>query len=63
MSIVKDRDGKYTVYIPTCDRCGCELREVKHFSDAVQEKKNSGWRSVKTADGWEDLCPDCQGRK
>lgn len=49
--------GKYT---PTCDVCGEDLPPENDFYDAVEARKEAGWRSKKTADGWNDICPECQ---
>jgi hypothetical protein len=50
----------------TCDNCEfCpneEEGEFSEFNDAVEYKKDNGWKSVKNvfSDTWSDLCPDCQ---
>lgn len=56
MSIVKEY-GKYT---PTCDICGEELPPELTFEDAVQAKKDAGWKRQKTNGAWEDICTECQ---
>jgi len=46
-----------------CDVCNTEAEETfDEFQDAVDFKKENGWRSRKAADGWQDLCPDCVKR-
>ena len=30
------------------------------FMDAVDYKKNNGWKSQKRDGEWEDVCPECQ---
>jgi len=59
MSIESD-DGMHT---PTCDYCGDELPAEFDFHDAVQAKKDAGWRSVKDDDEWSDYCPDCYAER
>ena len=45
----------------TCDVCGEEADETfDDFYDAVEYKKNEGWKSQKRNGEWEDVCPDCQ---
>lgn len=59
MSIV--RDGPF--FDATCDICGDSLPGEFEFSDAVQAKKDAGWRSQKLSDGsWQDVCPECQNK-
>ena len=48
------RNGK--VYALQCDICG----EGASFNDAVQYKKDEGWKSQKHNGEWEDICPECQ---
>ena len=45
----------------TCDFCGDEAEEqFEEFRDAVDFKKENGWRSVQNRNGeWRDLCPAC----
>ena len=50
-------------YTPTCDMCSAELPEEFSFEDAVDSKKQNGWRSVRDTGGdWCDLCPDCYAK-
>ena len=44
-----------------CDVCGTSaLIPFKWFMQAVEYKKDNGWKSHKNGDGdWEDLCPEC----
>lgn len=46
--------------IPTCDICGEELPGTYDFYDAVESKKDAGWKSKKTDGKWEDICTECQ---
>lgn len=63
MSIERERDGRKTVYIATCDNCGAELRPRYLFLDAVQEKKDAGWYSRTDENGnWKDYCTECKAR-
>ena len=56
MSIEKSRG-----YIATCDLCGETLPIEPDYRDAVQAKKDAGWKSVKDEDGeWCDMCLGCQ---
>lgn len=47
------------IYTPTCDICGAELEGEFEFSDAVQAKKDAGWKSRKVDGQWEDVCDFC----
>jgi hypothetical protein len=56
--IERDFNGLYTL---TCDICGEEALETfEKFSEAVQYKKDEGWKSQKHKGEWEDVCPECQ---
>jgi len=49
------------VYTLDCDICGESVDEVfDDFYDAVDYKKDNGWKSQKHGDEWEDVCPECQ---
>ena len=53
----------YDAFSLTCDHCEEEAEETfETFEEAVQFKKDNGWRSVKNVfeNTWSDLCPDCQ---
>ena len=51
-------NGLYTL---ACDICGEEALETfEEFSEAVQYKKDEGWKSQKYKGEWEDVCPECQ---
>lgn len=57
MSIQRD----YKVYILICDICGDEAPEdFSEFDDAVEYKKEEGWKSQNYRGEWEDVCPECQ---
>lgn len=47
------------LYTPTCDICGNELTAEFDFYDAVEAKKNNGWKSRKVDGEWIDVCTDC----
>lgn len=50
----------YDRYYLTCDVCDTDAdQEFDEFAEAVEFKRENGWRSRKTAGHWEDLCPDC----
>lgn len=53
---IESYDGIHT---PTCDYCGAELPAEFDFYDAVDAKKQAGWRSVKDDLGWSDYCDKC----
>ncbi len=48
-----------------CDVCDEEANEVfDEFIDAVEGKKDLGWRSRKDPKkGWLDICPECQKKE
>jgi len=53
--IESERDG----YALVCDQCGEEVNFYT-FQEAVDYKKENGWKSRKDKYGcWEDICPDC----
>jgi hypothetical protein len=56
-----EKEGKkYCLY---CDICGEEAEErFFGFYEAVQYKKQNGWKSQKSNDEWEDVCPECQSK-
>lgn len=57
-----ERDGAFLN--PTCDVCGDTLPGEFEFQDAVNAKKDAGWKSQKQPDGtWMDLCPECQDKR
>lgn len=44
----------------TCDNCGKELNEqFDEFYDAVEAKKENGWKSKRVNGDWEDWCDEC----
>jgi len=51
------------IYTPTCDLCGEELPAEFDFYDAVNAKKDAGWKSRKTDGDWEDVCTECQEKE
>lgn len=53
----KSREG-YRLY---CDICGyCETEEFDYFDEAVDHKRENGWKSEKYKGEWQDICPECQ---
>ena len=53
-------------YELVCDVCDATADEqFDSFEDAVAFKRDrsNGWRSRNVDGVWEDLCPDCAGRK
>ena len=50
-------EGMYTL---TCDICGDEYPETFFdFYDAVEAKRENGWKSRKTDGDWVDVCDAC----
>ena len=48
------------MYSLTCDNCGEELDEqFFDFYEAVEAKKENGWKSRKVNGNWEDWCDKC----
>ncbi len=52
-----ERNGRE--FIPTCDICGDVLFPEDIFQDAVDAKKEAGWKSRRVNGEWEDVCDDC----
>lgn len=51
-------EGKFTL---TCDICGERIIDTFYeFNDAVNYKKENGWKSQRRGGEWEDVCPECQ---
>ena len=45
-----------------CDNCGeVHPESFDDFYDAVEAKKENGWKSKKRNGNWEDWCPKCAG--
>ena len=56
--MIDKQSGRYHL---ACDVCGEEIDETfDDFYDAVQHKKDNGWKSQKVNGEWEDVCPECQ---
>ena len=50
-----------STYLLYCDICGEGVERLfSDFYDAVQYKKDNGWKSQKRNGQWEDVCPECQ---
>ena len=47
-------------YIPVCDVCGESLDPEDDFYDAVQAKKDAGWKTERYDDVWTDACDRCR---
>ena len=48
-------------YVIVCDECG--RSEVKYFNtldEAVEYKRDNGWKSKEDDGEWVTLCPNCQ---
>lgn len=63
MAIEKRWEGGEQIFTPTCDVCGDCLDDEYDFYDAVDAKKQAGWRSKKIGSDWIDLCPECQEKE
>jgi len=56
--MIDKQSGRYHLI---CDICGEEAEETfDDFYDAVEYKKENGWKSQKRNSGWEDVCPKCR---
>lgn len=44
----------------TCDICGHCVSGFDDFQEAVDYKKENGWKSTRYRGEWEDICPMCQ---
>jgi len=54
-------DRLHGCYVLYCDYCGQEADEdFETFDSVVDYKKENGWKSKMTAQGWNDCCPECQ---
>lgn len=42
-----------------CDICGEDF-DFETFDDAVNYKRENGWKSEKYKGEWQDICPECQ---
>lgn len=52
---------EYGRYKPVCDICGEAADEdFDEFMDAVDYKKQNGWKSQRYEGVWMDVCPECQ---
>lgn len=62
-----EKDGSYGNWGPTfslsCDECGESADGFGDFNEAVEFKKEYGWKSVKEYGEWKDLCPACVKRR
>jgi Fe2+ or Zn2+ uptake regulation protein len=47
-------------YLLICDICGEGVDNLDDFHEAKEYAKENGWKIQKVADGWEDICPECQ---
>ena len=53
--------GKFTFI---CDICGAGTdAEFDTFQEAVDGRHDIGWKSQKSINGWQDVCPDCKRSK
>ena len=47
-------------YALICDECGHEVKYFNTFDEAVEYKKENGWKSKRVDGEWVNVCPDCQ---
>ena len=57
MSIEQRGEWKYVL---VCDECGREVKYFNTFDEAVEYKRENGWKSKKDDGEWITICPDCQ---
>ncbi len=56
-------DSSFGLHSLICDICNEEADEqFFKFEDAVNFKKENGWKSKKNGTEWKDVCPDCQNK-
>lgn len=57
-------DRTYGGFELNCDICGDSADEsFDEFAEAVQFKKDEGWKSRKINGEWHDICPECVGKQ
>lgn len=47
----------------TIEREGSVYTKGSVYTDAIDRKKESGWKSTRYQGEWQDVCPKCQGNK
>ena len=52
-----EKDGK--TYILQCDMCSNYIDDFFDFQEAVDYKRNNGWKNFKLEREWIDVCPNC----
>lgn len=59
--ITKDYDDEYAgPFYLYCDLCDYSGGAFNYFDEAVDYKKENGWKSKKDkVKGWQDVCPKC----
>lgn len=57
-------EKQYTTFYLICDMCDKSAdEEFDCFEDAVDYKKDNGWKSRMIKGEWHDVCPDCLKKK
>ena len=51
-------DYDFREYYLVCDNCGKRI-SFEDFWDAVNYKKENGWKSRKQGEDWIDICNEC----
>lgn len=46
-------------YTLICDYCEKEVPRFSSFMEAVNYKKENGWKSKNILGEWTDICPEC----
>lgn len=55
-------DKQYGKHELICDICGKTApKRFEYWDEAVDYKKQNGWKSKRDGANWLDLCPDCGG--
>jgi hypothetical protein len=53
-------DKEHGEFILSCDFCGEQVDGFDDFYDAVDYKKDKGWKNKRINGDWNDICPECQ---
>lgn len=59
MAIEKRFMGNLKYHTLVCDHCGDEAGHFDDFYEAVDRKKEFGYRSMRIDGEWNDICPNC----
>ena len=56
MAIIENSDDDFTLI---CDECERKVKGFDSFMDAVDYKKENGWKNKNESGEWIDRCPNC----